>query len=74
VDALKCGSITRFISHACHPNVAFVEQHNRCEVKVLVKMIANVKAGAQITVNYGKERWFRCACDVCWCEDGNKEQ
>jgi SET domain-containing protein len=74
VDALKCGSITRFISHGCHPNAAFVEQYNRSEVKVLVKMIANVKAGAEITVHYGKERWFRCACDVCWYEDGNKEQ
>jgi hypothetical protein len=65
VDALKCGSITRFISHGCQPNAAFVEQHNRSEVKVLVKMSANVKAGAEISVHYGKERWFRCACDVC---------
>uniref|UniRef100_H3GHY5 SET domain-containing protein n=1 Tax=Phytophthora ramorum TaxID=164328 RepID=H3GHY5_PHYRM len=74
VDALKFGSITRFISHACHPNIAFVQLHNRSEVKVLVKMIANVKAGSQITVHYGKKRWFRCACDVCWCEDSNKKQ
>ncbi|RLN44480.1 hypothetical protein BBJ28_00023856 [Nothophytophthora sp. Chile5] len=70
VDALKCGSITRFISHSCHPNAAFVEQQNRSSVKVLVKMIRNVKPGAQITVHYGKERWFRCACDTCWPEDG----
>jgi hypothetical protein len=74
VDALTCGSITRFISHACRPNAAFVEQQNRTEVKVLVKMIESVKAGAQIAVHYGKERWFRCACDVCWCEDSNEEQ
>jgi hypothetical protein len=25
VDALNCGSITLFISHACRPNAAFVE-------------------------------------------------
>ncbi|RLN92623.1 hypothetical protein BBJ28_00015179 [Nothophytophthora sp. Chile5] len=77
VDALKCGSITRFISHACHPNAAFVEQQNRSSVKVLVKMIRNVKPGAQITVHYGKERWFHCSCDAYWSEDGvdtNNEQ
>ncbi|ETO72687.1 hypothetical protein F444_11289 [Phytophthora nicotianae P1976] len=25
VDALRCGSITRFISHSCEPNAAFIE-------------------------------------------------
>ncbi|POM64280.1 Set domain containing hypothetical protein [Phytophthora palmivora] len=68
VDALKCGSITRFVSHACDPNAAFVQQQTRCLVKVLVKMIKDVKAGAQITVHYGNERWFKCACDDCWEE------
>ncbi|ETP05816.1 hypothetical protein F441_17663, partial [Phytophthora nicotianae CJ01A1] len=72
VDALKCGSITRFISHACDPNAAFVEQQTRTRVKVLVKMIKDVKAGAQITVHYGNERWFKCACDDCWAENDNE--
>ncbi|KAE8914810.1 hypothetical protein PF003_g1488 [Phytophthora fragariae] len=58
VDALKSGSVTRFICHACDPNATFLEQQNRSSVKVIVKMIKDVKAGAQITVNYGKERWF----------------
>ncbi|KAE9170899.1 hypothetical protein PF002_g29966 [Phytophthora fragariae] len=66
VDALKCGSITRFISHSCDPNAAFVEQQMRSRVRVFVKMIKNVKAGAQVTVHYGNERWFTCACDQCW--------
>ncbi|ETN01368.1 hypothetical protein PPTG_17167 [Phytophthora nicotianae INRA-310] len=75
VDALKCGSITRFTSHACDPNAAFVEQQTRTRVKVLVKMLKDVKAGAQITVHYGNERWFRCACDDCWSDDdGECEQ
>ncbi|KAE8878753.1 hypothetical protein PF005_g27201 [Phytophthora fragariae] len=50
---------------------------NRSSVKVIVKMIEDVKAGAQITVNYGKERWFTCACDDCWQvkdEDVSDEQ
>eukprot|EP00644_Phytophthora_capsici_P008103 jgi/Phyca11/125892/e_gw1.60.72.1 len=66
VDALKCGSITRFIRHSCGPNAAFVEQSNRSSVQVLVKMIRDVKAGAEITVHYRDERWFKCACDKCW--------
>ncbi|KAE8982712.1 hypothetical protein PF004_g21883 [Phytophthora fragariae] len=72
VDALKSGSVTRFICHACDPNVTFVEQQNRSSVKVIVKMVKDVKAGAQITVNYGKERWFTCACDDC-CQVKDEE-
>ncbi|ETP49124.1 hypothetical protein F442_05264 [Phytophthora nicotianae P10297] len=68
VDALRCGSITRFISHSCEPNATFLEQQTRSRVRVLVKMIKNVQAGAQITVHYGNERWFKCACDLCWKE------
>ncbi|KAE8897514.1 hypothetical protein PF005_g8612 [Phytophthora fragariae] len=66
VDALKCGSITRFLSHSCAPNAAYVDQQTRTRVRVLVKMIKSVSAGAQITVHYGNERWFKCACDPCW--------
>ncbi|KAG1698670.1 hypothetical protein DVH05_014627 [Phytophthora capsici] len=61
-------SITRFISHSCEPNATFLEQQTRSRVRVLVKMIKNVQAGAQITVHYGNERWSKCACDLCWKE------
>ncbi|ETI30907.1 hypothetical protein F443_22031 [Phytophthora nicotianae P1569] len=66
VDAANSGCITRFISHACDPNAVFVEMQNRRNVKVFVKMVKDVKAGAVITVQYGNERWFVCACDECW--------
>ncbi|KAG4234883.1 hypothetical protein PC116_g16964 [Phytophthora cactorum] len=33
-------------------------------------MIRDVKASAQITVHYGNERWFKCACDDCWDQPG----
>jgi len=62
-DALR--SITRFLSHPCQPNAAFVEQQTRSRVRVLVKMIMNVQEGAQENVHYGIERWFKCACDRC---------
>ncbi|KAG6624033.1 Histone-lysine N-methyltransferase [Phytophthora cinnamomi] len=47
---------------------SFVEQQTRPRVRVLVKMLKNVKAGAQATVHYGNERWFKCACDGCWVD------
>ncbi|KAG2783105.1 hypothetical protein PC129_g10773 [Phytophthora cactorum] len=56
VEALNSGSVTRSISHACDPNAAFMELQNRTSVKVLVKMIKDANAEAEITVNYGSER------------------
>ncbi|OWZ03528.1 Set domain-containing hypothetical protein [Phytophthora megakarya] len=70
VDALHCGSITRYISHSCDPNAVFVEAQNGADVKVLVRMLKDVKAGAQITVHYGDETWFTCMCDTCWKASG----
>ncbi|ETK86312.1 hypothetical protein L915_09052, partial [Phytophthora nicotianae] len=74
VDALRCGSITRFISHSCEPNAAFIEQQTRTCVRVLVKMIKSVSAGAHITVHYRNERWLTCACDRCWKGSRVKEE
>ncbi|KAG2809260.1 hypothetical protein PC129_g6698 [Phytophthora cactorum] len=71
VEAVGAGDKTRFISHACEPNAAFVELHNGANVKVLVRMIKGVKAGALITVSYGNDTWFKCACDKSWKETGN---
>ncbi|POM60593.1 hypothetical protein PHPALM_30538 [Phytophthora palmivora] len=74
IEALKCGTMTRFISHECDPNVAFIEMQNRTTVKVLVVMIKTVKAEPQQTVNYGKQIWFRCACDDCWENPSGEEE
>ncbi|ETO99576.1 hypothetical protein F441_23008 [Phytophthora nicotianae CJ01A1] len=68
IEALTAGSNARFFQHSCRPNVEFVEMQNRVQVKVLCRMISTVDAGAQITVSYGNEIWFRCACDQCWKE------
>eukprot|EP00644_Phytophthora_capsici_P013281 jgi/Phyca11/100715/e_gw1.5.298.1 len=73
IEALKCGFTMRFISHSCTPNAAFVEAHHRSNVKVLVRMVENVYAGAQITVDYGKQTWFRCACEQCWTREDDSE-
>ncbi|ETL80660.1 hypothetical protein L917_18866, partial [Phytophthora nicotianae] len=73
VEALKCDSTMRFISHSCTPNAAFVEAQHRSNVKVLVRMVENVYAGTQITVDYGKQTWFRCACEQCWTRKDEDE-
>ncbi|OWY99635.1 Set domain-containing hypothetical protein [Phytophthora megakarya] len=63
VDALQCGSVTRFLVHSCTPNAALVELQNGPNVKVLERMLKDVRAGAQITVHYGDETWFTCMCE-----------
>jgi len=68
VESLDAGSIARFLQHSCHPTVQFVEMQNRTQVKVLCRMLFTVEAGATITVSYGNEIWFKCACDSCWNE------
>ncbi|KAE9052046.1 hypothetical protein PR001_g862 [Phytophthora rubi] len=68
VEAMAAGSIARFLQHACRPNVQFVEMQNMTQVKVLYRTISTVDVGAQITVSYGKEIWFKFACDPCWKE------
>jgi hypothetical protein len=65
IEALHCGSMMRFMSHACVPNVEFVEMQNGSDVKVLARMIKSVRPGTYLTVNYGDEVWFKCACDAC---------
>lgn len=73
VEAVTFGSVTRFSSHSCDPNAAFVELQNQSDVKVLIKMIKSVKAGAEMLVHYGKETWFTCTCDECWTEEATTE-
>ncbi|KAK1942004.1 Histone-lysine N-methyltransferase [Phytophthora citrophthora] len=74
IEALKCGSITRFMSHSCDPNVEFVEMQNGANVKVLARMIKSVRPGTQLTVSYGDEMWFKCACDTCWLDPDDEEE
>ncbi|OWY98365.1 Set domain-containing hypothetical protein, partial [Phytophthora megakarya] len=62
----RCGSITRFLSHCCTPNAALVELQNGPNVKVLVRMLKDSRAGARITIHYGDETWFTCMCEQCW--------
>jgi hypothetical protein len=37
-------------------------------------MIKIAFPGTQLTVNYGDEIWFKCACDSCWVDPNDDEQ
>eukprot|EP00644_Phytophthora_capsici_P001706 jgi/Phyca11/107867/e_gw1.14.199.1 len=74
IEVVKCGSITRFLSHSCDPNVEFVEMQNGANVKVLAKRIKTVLTGTQLTVNYGADIWFMCACDSCWVDPDDEQE
>jgi hypothetical protein len=65
IEPETCGTIARFINHACKPNAAFFEMRNGTSAKVFVILIDSVPAGAEITVSYGKELWFACKCERC---------
>jgi len=41
---------------------------------VLARMIKSVRPGTQLTVNYGDEVWFKCACDACWVDPDDEGQ
>jgi len=36
-------------------------------------MIKTVFPGTYLTVNYGDEIWFKCACDSCWVDHNDDE-
>ncbi|KAG1704611.1 hypothetical protein DVH05_005539 [Phytophthora capsici] len=74
IEVVKCGSITRFLSHSCDPNVEFVEMQNGASVKVLAKMTKTVRTGTQLTVNFGADIWFKCACDSCWVDPDDEQE
>jgi hypothetical protein len=41
--------------------------------KGLTVMIKTVFPGTYLTVNYGDEIWFKCACDSCWVDHNDDE-
>jgi uncharacterized protein len=57
LDANKGGNVARWINHSCKPNCeALIEEHakgNRRKDKVVIEAIRNIKAGEELTYNYG---------------------
>ena len=67
IDGSARSNLARYINHSCKPNSeAFISGH-----RIWVWSKRNIKAGEEITINYGKEYFndhikpVGCKCDVC---------
>ncbi|NXO87717.1 SETB2 methyltransferase, partial [Sitta europaea] len=77
LDATKEGNVGRFLNHSCCPNLfaqsVFVETHNRSFPWVAFFTNRHVKAGAELTWDYGYEAGsmpeteISCHCGVQKC-------
>ena len=67
IDGSHRGNIARYINHSCKPNAE--PEIRRGRVYIFAKR--NIKAGEEITYNYGKEYFndyikpYGCRCDHC---------
>ncbi|XP_053933863.1 histone-lysine N-methyltransferase SETDB2 isoform X1 [Cuculus canorus] len=78
LDATKEGNVGRFLNHSCCPNLfaqsVFVETHNRSFPWVAFFTNRHVKAGTELTWNYGYEAGsmpeteISCQCGVQKCK------
>uniref|UniRef100_A0A8C2UB84 Histone-lysine N-methyltransferase SETDB2 n=3 Tax=Coturnix japonica TaxID=93934 RepID=A0A8C2UB84_COTJA len=72
LDATKEGNVGRFLNHSCCPNLfaqsVFVETHNRRFPWVAFFTNRHVKAGTELTWDYGYEAGTMPETEVsCWC-------
>jgi uncharacterized protein len=67
IDGTSRKNLGRYANHSCRPNA---ETH-RIGHKVIIRAIKNIKAGAEITCNYGRDYLTNvitrrgCKCDKC---------
>jgi SET domain-containing protein len=68
VDGNIPENIARYINHSCRPNCKAEIKKNR----ILINSIKNIKAGEQLSYDYGKEFWnehikpIGCKCNKCY--------
>uniref|UniRef100_A0ABM5FV67 Histone-lysine N-methyltransferase SETDB2 n=1 Tax=Pogona vitticeps TaxID=103695 RepID=A0ABM5FV67_9SAUR len=72
LDATKEGNVGRFLNHSCSPNLfvqsVFVETHNRNFPWVAFFTNRHVKAGTELTWDYGYEAGSRPVAEIaCQC-------
>jgi uncharacterized protein len=65
IDGSARSNIARYINHSCRPNARGYTSGRR----VWIWSVKNIKAGEEITINYGKEyleaHIKRCRCAKC---------
>lgn len=73
VNALTMGTLMRFINHSCKPNVKFNEVGNGIRRTITVVSLKTIYTSEEVTVNYGRHRWFTCRCKDCAAEAESEE-
>lgn len=69
VDGKSRKNIARYINHSCKPNAE--PEVDEDELKINIYAKRNIKAGEELTYDYGKEYWdahikpFGCRCEKC---------
>ena len=53
IDGKGRENVSRYINHACEPNAE--AQHDESDDRIYIRAIKKIKAGEEITYNYGKE-------------------
>jgi len=66
VDATRCGSWTRFVNHACQPNVEAITIAVGGRLGVLYRAVDDIGPGKELRVNYGPD-YFRALGKLCVC-------
>lgn len=69
IDGKGRQNISRYINHACEPNAE--AEHDESDDRIYIRAIKKIKAGEEITYNYGKEYLEDligpggCKCSTC---------
>lgn len=69
IDGKERGNVARYINHACKPNAE--AEHETTEDRIYVRAIKNIKAGEEITYDYGEQyvadiiSAVGCKCATC---------
>lgn len=69
IDGKARSNTARYINHSCKPNCEVEIYERKWQINVYAKR--NIKAGEELTYDYGKEYWdehikpFGCRCEKC---------
>jgi SET domain-containing protein len=67
IDAIRFGSLLRYVNHACFANVRFRQVCNRDQHTIVAVTNRRIMPGEEIFANYGDELWFLCRCENINC-------
>ncbi len=57
IDAKKGGNLARYLNHGDNPNVEPIAIFYRGLIRILLRTLRPVRAGEQLTYDYGEEYW-----------------